>query len=1097
MALYLIGFGIKSIHAIDDKNDNLCVWRCLAIYFRYQDNVKQPGKRTTREALNLARDFYDNPNLKVEKVQGTKLVDFEGIAKRFQVNIRLFEPKNQKVWKLVFGKNQFKKSLSCVDIGLYEGHCFYIKDLDGLTEHWECAGCEQRFTRHNNYNRHVMENLCSGGKTKLLCKGEKFKHIMNSTEKVFYGGNTQFSYAGCRWIEKQSADIGKHIHHALCGHGGERCVKLNGKEILVDGYEPESKTIYQFNGCKWHGCPCLGGDIKRYNETLDLEKKIKDLGHDVVSVWECQRPELSSVKLEKKFVPYPYFIVFDFEALLLKLSCQMTEDLSFNTKHIPVSVAITDNLSNKPTFLVNPNPEELIKDFICDLENRWKNISKLVSDQYSLPDKNSLPASIVEKHETWCNQVPVLGFNSGKYDLNMIKEHFVTHMTDQAGSISVAKKENSYMFLTTSQFKFLDVKSYLAPGLSFDAWCKANDCEEQKLVFPYEWMDNFDKLSHKGPVEYKDFYSSLQKKITISPQEYEDFKTKFKNSGCVTMMDWLREYNLADVAPFVEALEKTRKQYYQDEIDMLKDAVSIPGISMTYVLNKALKMKSKKDPDLYAPGQPCNHKCLKSCDKKVCKECSKVRKDCMVCPKNKAYELLKTGMVGGPSIVFSRYAERGVSKIRSHIYEDAKKCESVVGFDANSLYLYCSGQEMPCGKEEYVEVIEPTNPQFIKETCEDVLSDDLFGFCQVDIQVPDNLKDKFEEFSPLFVVDSIPEELVPEHMKSYQKATDRKSVKGTKKLLGVCEAKKILLYTPMLKWYINHGLEVTAVYKILKYQEGRPFKWFPEEVSNARRDGDSNPALKQLGDTYKLKGNSFYGKMIEDLEKHTRTTYTKSEANVDKAFRSPFFDDLEVINGTFEIKERKRQVNIDRPYQCGIAVYQLAKLRMLEFYYDFLNKYIDRRDFELIQMDTDSMYMALSSKNLDDIVKPKLLKEYFDYGKADFLSTSKYHDRTPGLFKDEFKGTRMIALTSKCYFGENQDLGKSKFSCKGISKKQNEMTWLRYKEALDGHKDMAQNTGFRVSNNQVVTYTQNKLGLSAYYDKRIVATDGIHTKPLY
>ena len=38
--------------------------------------------------------------------------------------------------------------------------------------------------------------------------------------------------------------------------------------------------IYQFNGCKWHGCPCSGGDIKRYNETLDLEKKIKDLGQN-------------------------------------------------------------------------------------------------------------------------------------------------------------------------------------------------------------------------------------------------------------------------------------------------------------------------------------------------------------------------------------------------------------------------------------------------------------------------------------------------------------------------------------------------------------------------------------------------------------------------------------------------------------------------------------------------------------------------------------------------------------------------------------------------------------------------------------------------
>jgi hypothetical protein len=420
----------------------------------------------------------------------------------------------------------------------------------------------------------------------------------------------------------------------------------------------------------------------------------------------------------------------------------------------------------------------------------------------------------------------------------------------------------------------------------------------------------------------------------------------------------------------------------------------------------------------------------------------------------------------------------------------------VVGYDENSLYLYCSGQDMPCGKEQYIEVEEPTNPEFIEKICKNILDDKLFGFCQVDIQVPKHLKEKFSEFSPLFVVDTIPEELVPEHMKKYQEDTGRKTLKGTKKLLGVCKAEKILLYTPMLKWYLKHGLEITTIHKILKYTLGRPFQWFPEEVSNARRDGDNNPALKQLGDTYKLKGNSFYGKMIEDLEKHTKTSYTQNESDVDKAFRSPFFDDLDVINETYELKERKRQVNINRPYQCGIAVYQLAKLRMLEFYYDFLDKYVDRRDFELIQMDTDSMYMALSAKELDDLIKPELKDEYFDSGKAKFLSTSKYHDRTPGLCKAEFKGTRMIALTCKCYYAEDTEM-KPKFSCKGVSQKQNVMSWDRYKGALDGFKDKAQNTGFRVNDNQIVTYTQNKLGLSAYYDKRIVAADGIHTKPLY
>ena len=66
------------------------------------------------------------------------------------------------------------------------------------------------------------------------------------------------------------------------------------------------------------------------------------------------------------------------------------------------------------------------------------------------------------------------------------------------------------------------------------------------------------------------------------------------------MMDWLKVYNEADVIPFIKAIDKTRLQYYPNEIDMLKDVVSIPGISMTYVLNKSLKMK-KQDKDCISP----------------------------------------------------------------------------------------------------------------------------------------------------------------------------------------------------------------------------------------------------------------------------------------------------------------------------------------------------------------------------------------------------------------------------------------------------------------------------------------------------------------
>ena len=56
----------------------------------------------------------------------------------------------------------------------------------------------------------------------------------------------------------------------------------------------------------------------------------------------------------------------------------------------------------------------------------------------------------------------------------------------------------------------------------------------------------------------------------------------------------------------------------------------------------------------------------------------------------------------------------------------------------------------------------------------------------------------------------------------------------------------------------------------------------------------------------------------------------------------------------------------------------------------------------------------------------------------------------------------MIALCSKCYYTEDGEAKKKKLSSKGMSKRQNEINWHRFKAALDGNKDMATNRGFRM-----------------------------------
>ena len=77
---------------------------------------------------------------------------------------------------------------------------------------------------------------------------------------------------------------------------------------------------------------------------------------------------------------------------------------------------------------------------------------------------------------------------------------------------------------------------------------------------------------------------------------------------------------------------------------------------------------------------------------------------------------------------------------------------------------------MPCNLEEYVDP-ETSSKESCNELCDQVMKCELFRFLQVDIHVPNELIDKFSKFCLLFIMDTIPEELIPRHMKEYQGRT--------------------------------------------------------------------------------------------------------------------------------------------------------------------------------------------------------------------------------------------------------------------------------------------------------------------------------------
>ncbi|KAG3050822.1 hypothetical protein PI125_g26382 [Phytophthora idaei] len=260
----------------------------------------------------------------------------------------------------------------------------------------------------------------------------------------------------------------------------------------------------------------------------------------------------------------------------------------------------------------------------------------------------------------------------------------------------------------------------------------------------------------------------------------------------------------------------------------------------------------------------------------------------------------------------------------------------------------------------------------------------------------------------------------------------------------------------------------------------------------------------------KLVGNAAFGRSGMDMTKHKQIKYESNDHSIKNRIEHFTFSGLEELNDACEITMKKRRINSKNPIHLSIAIYQLTKLRMLEFYYDCIDFYFDRSDFEYQDMDTDSAYIAFSCENpFNECIKPEL-RDHFKQHKYEWFprdyseEVAMFDRRTPGLFKDEWSGDAMVSLSSKnyiCYLPDESY--KEKVSAKGVQQGRGRNqdvlnpngfeTVVRDRITLQGN-----NKGFRLSKEtkSIITYSQTKTALNYYYDKRRVLEDGVSTVPL-
>ena len=335
---------------------------------------------------------------------------------------------------------------------------------------------------------------------------------------------------------------------------------------------------------------------------------------------------------------------------------------------------------------------------------------------------------------------------------------------------------------------------------------------------------------------------------------------------------------------------------------------------------------------------------------------------------------------------------------------------------------------------------------------EQIRNGKLFGYVQCHIEVPEELKEKFANFPPIFKNTNVSRHDIGSLMQDYAEK-EGLLCQPRKMLISSYFLENGTLITPLLLFYLELELVCKKIYRFVEYTPVKCFNKFVQSTVDARREGDENPNSSVVAETMKLIANSSYGYQIMDRSRHIVTKYSNDE-KTHGAINTKLFKRLDHINDhMYEVELAKAEIEHRESIIVGFFILQYAKLRMLELYYKFFERFCDVNKFQELEMDTDSLYLALSEKELYCCIRKESRAQWSllrtEDCKNDFTANArtsffprtcctkhmKYEKREAGLFKEEFRCTEMLCLCSKTYCCYDSNSNKYKVSRKVLNKR--------------------------------------------------------------
>ena len=996
---------------INMKNeDNECFRWCHIRHLNQQEKYPQRIKKTDKQYVEKLD--YSNIEFPVN------VKHYNKIEKQNSININVFGYENKEPYPIYVSKEKYENHMELLLVTKDENkHYVLIKDFNKFmynqTKHKErkhfCMYCLQCFSSERVLNNH-KENCIQVNGQEAIKMPDKDNNILkfNNFHKqqpvpfVIYADFEAITekVQGCQ-PDSNKSYTEAYQRHTDCGYGYKVVCCYDDKYTKPIQIYRGEKAVYKFMENMLEEVKyCKKAMKKHFDKPLRMTKEDEDEFKKITKCHIC----------DKKY----------------------TEKDIRVRDHCHITGKYRGSAHQECNLKLRINPEEIKIPVI--FHNLRGYDSHFIMQEIG---------AIVKKHAYTKNGKEI------KMDINAIPNNMEKYMAFMLGNHLTFI--DSFQFMSSSLDKLVSNLPAEALKYTNKRFQKEKfNLMTRKGVYPYDYMDSFEKFNKTELPTKEEFYSILNNEH-ITDEDYSHAQNVWTTFKLQTMGEYHNLYLKSDILLLADVFENFRKtclQYYK--LDPCHYFTS-PGLSWDSMLKMTnIKLELMTDIDMF--------------------------------------QFIEKGMRGGISYIANRYGKANNKYMRE--YDENVPSKYIMYLDANNLYGWAMSQYLPTGGFKWL-----TEKQINKINLAQYNEDSNKGLIlEVDLEYPKKLHDLHNDYPLGPEKVKVTDDMLSGYCKNIQKKFNISTGLVHKLIPTLCDKEKYVLHYRNLQLYIDLGLKVKKVHRVLEFNQS---PWLKQYIDfNTQKRTQAKNSFEK--DFFKLMNNSVFGKTMENIRKRVDVRLITDEKKLLKMASKPTYVSSKIFNENLvAVHKIKETLTLNRPAYVGMCILDLSKTLMYDFHYNYIKeKYGDKS--KLLFTDTDSLTYEIEAEDVyrdfwDD-------KDRFD--NSDYPENSPYFDKTNkkviGKFKDEAAGipiTEFVGLRSKMYsyIKDNQKVGKT---AKGIKKSiiKNNIKHEDYKNVLINNKQIHHTMKtIRSINHQLGSYKLNKVSLSCFDDKRYIANDGINS----